>query len=105
MSFLISSLVLCFGCASVQRPNSFIWGVNGSASRLEGYNIKTDYDENGVRRPGAKPVLRSLNGLRDLNGALLILPAKTNDPLKDEGTRGVKRWFQDMRDYSKEHCQ
>lgn len=93
------------GCASVERPYSYVWGINGSASQREGYNIKTDYDSEGVRLPNAKSVLRPLGSLRELNGAVCFLPAKANDPLKDEGIRGLKAWLGNLRDWSKEHCQ
>jgi hypothetical protein len=98
-SFAIFSLV---GCASEQRPNSYACGVNGAKARLECFNIKTDYDDNGVRKPDAQALIVPLPaGLLNLNGAICFLPPKGHD----EGIRGLKRWLGDVRDYAKEHCQ
>lgn len=116
MNFLICSLLLCgCGCASVQRPDSYAWGVNGSASRLEGLNLKKDYDDNGNVKPNAKKQFVNLpHGLTDLNGAILFMPPKWCDPndhtkglcddLKDEGIFGVKAYLGDVRDWMKNHC-
>lgn len=77
------------------------WGVNGSAQRLEGYNVKKDYDENGARKPDATLKLKELpNGLLDLNGAVCFLPPSEGD----EGIKGVKTWIADARDWAREHC-
>lgn len=96
----ISSLAL-MACHTVERPNSMVYGVNGAAARLEGYNIKSDYDENGIRKPEAELKLRALpEGLRSMNGAICFLPPNG----EDEGTAGVKRWLAELRLWGKDHC-
>ena len=102
----ICSAITLGACTSVQRPNSYAWGVNGAASRLEGYNVRTDYNSDGTRKSGAVKQIKSLpNGLKDLNGAICFLPPKPNDQLGDEGIKGMKIWLGDLRDWAKEHCQ
>jgi len=97
---ICSSLLLC-SCASVQRPNAYAWGVNGKAEQIEGYNVKTDYDDNGVRLPDAKKVIHPLpNGLRDLNGAICFLPPRDGD----DGIKGMKVWLSDSRKWAQQHC-
>lgn len=94
--------LLLVGCAGVERPDTFAWGVNGAVPQLEGYNIKRDYDNNGVRKPDARKTIKPLPfGIRSLNGAICFLPPNPGD----EGTRGLKKWLGDSRDWMKEHCQ
>jgi hypothetical protein len=103
MSLSICSLLLC-SCASVNRPNSMAWGVNGAERQLEGFNIRDDYDDNGVRKPDAEAKIKQLpHGLSDLNGAICFLPPSPDG--SDEGIRGLKKWIGDARDWAKSHCQ
>lgn len=70
MKPLILALItssLC-GCQTIQRPDTYLYGVNAKASKLRGYNLKTDYDANGNRLTNAKPHEIHLKGLIDLNG-------------------------------------
>ena len=100
-TFSIGLLIGISGCAGVPRPNTMAYGVNGAAKQLEGYNIRDDYDENGVRKPGAVLKIKPLpHGLLDLNGAVCFLPPSPSD----EGTKGLKKWIGDARDWTREHC-
>jgi hypothetical protein len=100
----IFSIVILGACVSVQRPNAIVYGVNGGANppRLEGFNVKTDYDSNGARKPDAELKYRALpNGIKSMNGAICFMP-----PLgEDEGIKGIKRWLTETRLWAKEHCQ
>lgn len=102
----VFSLLALSACMSVERPDAYAWGVNGPKQRLEGFNIKHDYDSNGVRLPGAQMTVKPLaNGLNSLNGAICFLPPKANSQPYDEGIKGMKVWLGDLRDWAKEHCQ
>lgn len=103
--FVISSFFI--GCAGgPARPNSYIWGVNAPAQRLEGYNIKTDFDDDGNLLPNAQAQFMSLTSIRQLNVAWVIFPGnKPGDPLKDEGQAGIKRYIGELRRYARERCQ
>lgn len=99
-SFLIFSLI---GCSSgPARPNSFVWGMSGPSMWLEGYNILTDYDADGILKPDAVKKYHPFASVKDLNAAIVILPPGKHEG--DEGSKGVKRWLSEMRLWAKDHC-
>ena len=95
-NFVGSSLaVFLISCSSVQRPDALICGVNAVASKLRCYNIKTDFDNDGVLIPGVKPKIIPFV-LHDLNGGIFF---------SAQDFEKVKVWIADMRAWSKSHCQ
>jgi len=67
---LLTMLCLSFSfcaCAVVPRPDTDILTVNAPGSHLRGYNLKRDYDDEGNRKPDAKPTIKPVSGLADLN--------------------------------------
>lgn len=98
LMILFLTFSLC-SCIQVQRPNSYVWGINGVSKTRRGYNVRTDYDDSGIRKPGATPVTQATS-LTDLNGALCFLPQSKND----DGINGIKIWLGDSRNWAKEHC-
>jgi hypothetical protein len=68
MKLLMMLFLSCsFGCAVVPRPDTDILGINADLSHLRGYNLKRDYDDDGNRKPDAKPIVRPISGLADIN--------------------------------------
>lgn len=105
-NLIICSALLLSACTQPPRPQTLVWGVNGSASRLEGYNMHDDYGADGVLIAGAQKKIKPLpNGILDLNGAVCFLPTKPDDALGDQGIKGVKIWISDSRAWAKDHCE
>ena len=65
---VFSLLVLC-ACGSVERPDANACWVNAAGGYKRCYNLLSDYDQNGVRLPSAKPIDVPVT-LQSLNGAL-----------------------------------
>ena len=82
-------------CASVQRPDALICGINSKSMNLRCYNIKKDFDDSGVRT-GHQPSVQKISSIQQLNGGIYVSP-------KD--FEKLKVYIQDLRDYSKEYCQ
>lgn len=89
MSLSISS------CSSVQRPDAYICGINAPGLKLRCYNIKSDFDENGVMHPNAQPKTVHIEGLSSLNGGVYFSPGDLEK---------LKVWLGDLRNWSKNHC-
>lgn len=66
-SLIFLSLVAC-GCAGVKRPDAYFYGVNGTGGYLKGYNLRTDYNDDGVRKSGAQAKIIRIDSLKQLNG-------------------------------------
>lgn len=102
LCLVFSLLAISFGlvgCATIPRPDSDLGGVvvnsDGATGKFRSYNLKTDYDDNGVRRPSAKPKEKPINSLRDLIG-YTCTDAK--------GLKNIKTWLSDMRDEIQKRC-
>lgn len=91
--FLTFSLL---GCSHIQKPDSNIYGVNAKSHELRGYNIKTDYDDNGDRKPDAKPKIYELKSLDQLHGWFCTDPVSL---------QRIKVLIDDVRDELKSRCQ
>jgi hypothetical protein len=63
---------LATGCAGVPKPKAYVCVVNAPAQNRKCYNLETDYDENGNRKPEAKAIYRSNVTIDDLNKAMVI---------------------------------
>ncbi len=63
----MTMLCLSFSSCTIQRPDTNIYGVNAPGYRLEGYNMKKDYDNDGNRKPDAKKTIKLVSGLSDIN--------------------------------------
>jgi hypothetical protein len=50
-----SPFLMANSCHRVERPNTDIYGVNVPDLSVRGYNLKKDYDDDGNRKPDAKP--------------------------------------------------
>lgn len=83
-------------CATVERPDSWICGVNAKAKKLRCYNLKEHYDSEGNQLPSAKPQEFVLNGITDLNAWVCMDP---------ESLKNMKTYMADLRDYAKAHCE
>lgn len=98
MMRLMTALVTfsLLACSSIQRPDSWICGVNAKGMKLRCYNLKSDYDQNGSLNPGAKPQEYPLKSINDLNAWVCMDPASLEK---------MKIYMGDLRDYAKAHCQ
>ena len=83
---MLASIFSLLGCAELRRPDADLKWVNSKKSRLEGYNTKIDYDDNGVRLPGA--VLRTwpLTTKIDPDGTMWILGSELDGYLALDST-------------------
>lgn len=73
-SFLVS-------CGSIERPDANACWINAAGNYKRCYNLLTDYDKNGIRKPDATPKDIPLNGISSLNGALTF-DSKSQKELK-----------------------
>lgn len=46
---------LLAGCATIAKPDAYLSVVNAPGKKLTGYNLKTDFNDDGNIKPGAKP--------------------------------------------------
>lgn len=97
MKRLMMLLNICslVGCAGVQRPDANICGINAVSSNLRCYNIRKDYNNDGILDANAKPVIVPLSGLNDLNAGAYLSPLDLEK---------VKVWLGDLRTWAKDHC-
>lgn len=93
--FKLIILLSLVSCSHVQRPDSWICGVNAKGMKLRCYNIKSDYSDEGVLKPEAKPTEFPLKSLNDLNAWVCMDPASLEK---------FKVYMGDLRDYAKLHC-
>lgn len=93
MKRLMISFLICSGCASVQRPDTNIYGVNKSAGKLRGYNLKSDYNSDGTRKPGAQPKERPFT---DIDNGWVCTDAR--------GFKNLTVYVQDLRDAYEREC-
>ena len=89
-------LIVLAGCASVERPNAEICGINAKSSQLRCYNLKSDYDADGYRLPDAKPVVKPIASLMSLNGGMY---------LSKSDIAPVQAYIDAIRRLYKEECQ
>jgi predicted small lipoprotein YifL len=62
------------GCGTLERPDSNVGVVNAPLRHLKYYNLKTDYDSNGILLPGAVAKFKTLQTLDDLNKYICMDP-------------------------------
>lgn len=99
---IISSIAVAFalsGCGTIiQRPDSWVCGVNAAAkpAKLRCYNLKSDYNDDGTRRPDAKPYEIFISELKDLQGWTCVDP---------KSLENLKVFIADMRDEIQRRCQ
>ena len=89
---------LLVGCASVQRPDADICGINyatNSAPHLTCFNIKDDYNDDGTLKSTAKSHRKLIPTPQSLNAGKYI---------SKEDWPKVQVWLQDLRDYASNHC-
>lgn len=67
MTFLAIFSVLFSGCATIKRPDTDLCGVNAPKGEQRCYNILRDYENSGVRKPGAIPTIKPAKTVMDLN--------------------------------------
>jgi hypothetical protein len=98
-SLLVLGMFLPFlGCASVQRPDADICGINFAADKpahLTCFNIKNDFDNAGVLLPTAKAHQKLIGKPQSLNAGKYM---------SKEDWPKFQIWLQDMRDYATNHC-
>ncbi|CAK0739639.1 hypothetical protein CCP2SC5_1020022 [Azospirillaceae bacterium] len=96
MSYLtFSALVFLSACSHVQRPDSWICGVNAKGMKLRCYNVKDDYTDDGTLKPDAKPTEHQIHSLSDMNAWVCMDPTSLGK---------FKTYLADLRDYAKDHC-
>lgn len=84
------------GCMGVQRPDTNIYVVNAPAKHLKGYNMRSDYDANGVLLPNAVPIILPISTIDDVN------KYNCTDP---DGFANLKIYIEQLRDYYSKNCQ
>lgn len=94
-NWIIYSFIALAACSHVERPDSLVCGVNAKSMKLRCYNIKTDFTDDGVKKPDAKAQVIAIKSIDDLNAGIYFSP-------KD--FEKIKVWIGDMRDWSKAHC-
>lgn len=85
---LMFALVLA-ACAGIERPDTTVFIVNAQAKQIKGYNLKTDYDDNGNRLGNAVAKIRRFEDLEDLDKYACT---------DVDGLAELKRFFKDVRD-------
>jgi len=94
LSLVLLTLMLT-ACASVERPDALICGVNSKAMKLRCYNIKDDFTNDGIRKPDAKAKDIPISSIHNLNGGIYASPSDFEK---------IKVWLADLRSYSERHC-
>lgn len=83
-------LTVFSACSSIPRPDSNIGIINAGAGTISGYNLKNDYDSNGQLLPAAKPWIRTISTLQDLDKNACVDP---------QSLANLKAYVQDLKDY------
>lgn len=92
---IIFSLVLA-GCAPIAKPNANVYGVNFPAMQMQGYNLSSDYDNNGnLTAHGGFTQTVTLKDLSTINGWICTDPP---------GIAAIKTTLSQWRDYVNTNC-
>lgn len=86
------SLLTLSACSAISQPDTDMCVVNEPGLHLICYNLKRDYDKNGVLKPGAVETIKPIQSLTDLNKYVVT------DPV---GFEHLKTFVQEMRDEMK----
>ncbi len=80
-------------CA-IQRPNSDVCIINAPSGWRKCYNLRTDYDDNGILKKDAKPTYRLNPDITYLNKALVI----DSSSGFEDGIAFLKTYINQLRD-------
>lgn len=71
----IFSILILTGCSSsVERPDTDLCVINAPLNQMKCYNLKRDYDSNGVIKPEATGKLYPVEGVEDVNKFICTSP-------------------------------
>lgn len=93
---LVSICSVLVACGDVKRPDAMACWVNAAKQEKLCFNMLTDYDKNGVRKPDAKPKRLPVANLNELNGYLVFDNVQAQTEVKrylDESRRA----YQDLK--------
>ncbi len=92
---LSTTLLISFSLSAcgVPKPDTDICGVNSEANHKLCYNLKKDYDNNGNRKPDAKPKVVEIQSLHDLNKNICTDP---------DGFENLLAYIKEMREKLKD---
>lgn len=93
ISFLACSFLI--GCASVERPDGYVYGFNHPAMKLRGYNIKKDFNSDGTRKKNSVPKEVKLNSCSEINGYIMQSPQDWEKTLV--WIRQMREAYEDLR--------
>jgi hypothetical protein len=91
--------ILCVfssGCASVEKPDVDLCGINfsGKTPHLLCYSLR-DFDENGNLKPNVKSHSKPISTPQSLNAGKYV---------SKEDWPKLQVYFQDLRNYAAAHC-
>lgn len=89
-AMVVTTLTSC----GITRPNIQIGNVNAPKKQFRSYNMRDDYDDEGNRKPGAKPKIYSLHDLDDMNKWMCI----TSDEGPEEAQARLLAYLRKLRD-------
>lgn len=81
-------------CSTVPRPDTNVGVVNAGFHQVKGYNLSTDYDDNGNLNPSAKPFIHPANSVSDLDKNVCTDP---------QGWANLKAYIRMLRDEINSH--
>jgi hypothetical protein len=83
----------------ISRPDADVCGINFSSDKpahLLCFNMKDDFNDDGVLHAGVKPHIKPIKNAAQLNAGKYV---------SKEDWPKIQVWLQDLRDYSKNNCQ
>lgn len=93
ITICLSTVIILFASAcSVPRPNTDLCGVNAAKHERRCYNLRDDYDENGNRKPDAKPKIKPARDVQDLDRNICTDP---------DGFAELKAYIKKLREAAK----
>lgn len=102
MTLLSICSLLLSSCASLpglpERPDTTAYQVivtQTEGGEMYGYNVQSDYDDRGNLKPGAKPKIKPVEGLKDIRGWYCT---------DKEGFKNAKAYRAALTDWIWEHC-
>ena len=93
MSFVGFSLLTA--CSSIERPDAYLCGVNAKSMQLRCYNLKSDFDRNGVLKDSAQPMIKPIKSVIDLNAGVYVTPSDFEK---------IKVYVREMKAYYDKNC-
>jgi hypothetical protein len=101
LTLLLIASSFVTACAGIPAPKTYVCVVNAAndlpVARRKCYNMETDYDADGIRKPEAKPIYRDNPTIKDLNKFMVIDgPTGTVD-----GQAALSAWLQKVRKHYK----